>query len=190
VNWSDIGKNILGAAPIIGTLLGGPAGAAVGAAASIVSSALGVEAKPDAFDAALKSDPDALAKVRQAELAQQTKLAELQVEAAKNQLAADTQRIQAVNATMQAEAKSEHWAVWFWRPFNGLLFAPAIVAVYFVLPIVGVAVPHVPEVAWGMWGGLLGVTAWHSGVQQRVEAGETDTLGAKLKRAVNKATSP
>tara|TARA_R110000772_G_scaffold42318_3_gene98336 strand:- start:140 stop:631 length:492 start_codon:yes stop_codon:yes gene_type:complete len=65
MNWSDI-KGIVGnIAPLVGTALGGPAGAAIG---GMVSSALGVENKPDAVAQALKSNPEAAIKLRQFEL--------------------------------------------------------------------------------------------------------------------------
>tara|TARA_R110000796_G_scaffold148262_7_gene265150 strand:- start:3363 stop:3854 length:492 start_codon:yes stop_codon:yes gene_type:complete len=65
MNWSDI-KGIVGnIAPLVGTALGGPAGAAIG---GMLSSALGVENKPDAVAQALKSNPEAAIKLRQFEL--------------------------------------------------------------------------------------------------------------------------
>jgi hypothetical protein len=65
MNWSDI-KGIVGnIAPLVGTALGGPAGAAIG---GMVSSALGVDNTPDAVAQALKSNPEAAIKLRQFEL--------------------------------------------------------------------------------------------------------------------------
>lgn len=65
MNWSDI-KSIVGnVAPLVGTALGGPAGAAIG---SMVSNALGVDNTPDAVAEAIKSDPQAAIKLRQFEL--------------------------------------------------------------------------------------------------------------------------
>jgi hypothetical protein len=56
-----------------------------------------------------------------------TKIAEIQGEIAKQIAAGDYANelasIQNVNATMQAEAKSEHWAQWLWRPCIGFAFA-------------------------------------------------------------------
>lgn len=64
MNWSDI-KGLLGsAAPMIGTAIGGPAGAAIGA---IVASGLGVENTPKAVSDAIKNDPDAFVKLKQIE---------------------------------------------------------------------------------------------------------------------------
>tara|TARA_R110000772_G_scaffold125384_1_gene232059 strand:+ start:4800 stop:5291 length:492 start_codon:yes stop_codon:yes gene_type:complete len=65
MNWNDI-KGIVGnIAPIVGTALGGPAGAAIG---GMVSSALGVDNTPDAVDQALRTDPDAALKLKKFEL--------------------------------------------------------------------------------------------------------------------------
>ena len=65
MNWSEI-KGIVGNfAPLVGTALGGPAGAAIG---SMVSNALGVDNTPEAVAEAIKSDPQAAIKLRQFEL--------------------------------------------------------------------------------------------------------------------------
>jgi hypothetical protein len=45
-----------------------------------------------------------------------------------------SKRIEAVNATMQAEAKSEHWAQWSWRPTVGFTFSGVIINNYILLP--------------------------------------------------------
>lgn len=39
-----------------------------------------------------------------------------------------------VNQTMQAEAKSEHWAQWLWRPVIGFTFAGTILNNYVLMP--------------------------------------------------------
>jgi len=62
MNWSDIGTMVGKAAPMVGTLLGGPAGAAVGA---LVASALNVPNDPNAVNAALSTNPEALVKVHE-----------------------------------------------------------------------------------------------------------------------------
>lgn len=189
MNWLGIGKAVETVAPIIGGILTGGVGTAITAVGSLVAHALGVGNSPDAVDKALSSDPQALAKVRQAELDNAVQLQKLATEAAANALAADTARIQAVNETMRTEAGSSHWTQWFWRPFNGLLFAPAIIAVYFVLPILGIRTPDVPTDVWVMWGSVLGVVAWHTGVKERIQAGDKATAGSALGAAVGKIIS-
>ena len=65
MNWEDIKGAVGKIAPLVGTAIGGPAGAAIG---SMVSSALGVDNTPDAVAHALKTNPDAAIKLRQFEL--------------------------------------------------------------------------------------------------------------------------
>jgi len=91
VNWSDIAGVVGKAAPILGILLGGPAGGAIGA---LIASGLGVGNSPDEVQAAL-SNPDALVKLRQIEADRQVHLQELVVQAEQNRIAAETARIQA-----------------------------------------------------------------------------------------------
>ena len=98
-------------------------------------------------------------------------------------LAADTTAVQAVNATMQAESKSEHWAQWLWRPFNGFAFGITLFCNYAIPVIVNSLIlpflssPHTPLVAGTIppealmaWGAILGVTAWHRGAMQVEQA--------------------
>lgn len=86
MNWSDIGGIIGKAAPVVGTLLGGPAGAAVGA---LVASALGTSNDPDAVSAALASDPGALARVQELQINAKVQLQQLAVTAENNRLQAE-----------------------------------------------------------------------------------------------------
>lgn len=71
MKWSDIKSLIGNAAPLLGAVVGGPAGATVG---SMISSALGVDNTPDAVSAAIKSDPEAFVKLKQLELDNQKDL--------------------------------------------------------------------------------------------------------------------
>ena len=65
MNWKKLGGIIGKAAPLLGTALGGPAGATVG---TLIAGALGVENTPKAIEEAVKSDPEALVKLKQFEL--------------------------------------------------------------------------------------------------------------------------
>lgn len=94
MNWSDIGNIVGRAAPMVGTLLGGPAGAAVG---SLVASALGVNNDPDAVNSALANDPEALVKIQELQLNAKVQLQQLAV-------SLETTRIQADGAQYAAEA--------------------------------------------------------------------------------------
>jgi hypothetical protein len=130
-SWSDIAGAIAKGAPLLGSLLPGPGtlvGAGVGAAASIVASALGVPADPDSITAALRNDPEALAKVRQAELDNQAKLAEIAMQREQNALAAlNAQYAVAAadrsGARQYASATEDHTARNLAYLYTGALFA-------------------------------------------------------------------
>ena len=62
--WDKVLELIGDAAPVVGTMLGGPAGTAVG---GLVAKALGVENTPEAIEGALKNNPEALVKVKEIE---------------------------------------------------------------------------------------------------------------------------
>lgn len=94
MNWSDVGNIVGRAAPIVGTLLGGPAGAAVGA---LVANALNVSNDPDAVNAALAASPDALVRIQELQTNARVQLEQLAVQI-------ETTRIQAAGAQYQAEA--------------------------------------------------------------------------------------
>lgn len=94
MNWSDIGSIVGRAAPIVGTLLGGPAGAAVGA---LVASALNVSNDPEAVNAALAGNPDALVRIQELQVNAGVQLEQLAVQI-------ETTRIQAEGAQYAAEA--------------------------------------------------------------------------------------
>ncbi|MDH5525560.1 MAG: holin family protein [Desulfobulbaceae bacterium] len=87
----------------------------------------------------------------------------------------EAQKMATVNATMQAEAKSEKWPQYMWRPFNGFLYGLAVIAIYFLLPLAGKTVPDVPQFIWIGWGAILGVTTWDRGKEKRVKVGEQRT---------------
>lgn len=90
MSWDGI-KNAVGKiAPIAGTLLGGPAGAAVG---GMISSALGVENNPSAVAAAL-GNPDAVIKLKELEVNERQHFLQMQVETLRIELA-DTQNARA-----------------------------------------------------------------------------------------------
>ncbi|WP_175982545.1 hypothetical protein [Caballeronia zhejiangensis] len=116
--WGDVAATVAKVAPIVGSILPGVgtvAGAGVSAVASIVASALGTSPDPDSVMDALKNDPDALAKVRQAELDNQKDLAQIAMQREQNQLAAQTAEYQAdasdrQSARSYAQTANDHTA--------------------------------------------------------------------------------
>lgn len=162
MDWKDVAGAVGKAAPILGTLLGGPAGAVVG---GLVASALGVGSTPDEVSQALATNPEAAVKLKQIEADRQVRLQELLVQAASAEITAASAAIQSVNTTMQAEAKADHWPTYSWRPAIGFVFA-AYVASLFVLPLFDkTPVALSPDMTLAI-GGILGVASWFRGRMQ------------------------
>jgi hypothetical protein len=116
MEWSDIASDIGKAAPLVGTLLGGPAGGAIG---SLVSSALGVPNTPSDVSQALATNPDEAVKIKQIESDNSVKLQALAVDQAKITMTSSVEAASDVNKTMQSESSSDHWPTYSWRPFIG-----------------------------------------------------------------------
>ncbi len=185
MKWSDLGSIVGTAAPLIGSLLGGPAGGAVG---GLVASALGAEAKPAAVAEALKADPAALERVRKLELDHQSDLTRMHLEA-------ETARLAEVNKTIRAEIASNDAFVRRWRPTFGYLTA---VAWIIQCTAISVSIVVTPESAanvalmvtaltpmWGVALAVLGVNVSKRSQDKQVSAGqspETGLLGALAKR--------
>lgn len=94
MNWSDIGNIVGRAAPVVGTLLGGPAGGMVG---GLIANALNVSPDPESVNSALANDPDALLKIQELQINAKVQLEQLTVTAENN-------RLQAAGAQFAAEA--------------------------------------------------------------------------------------
>lgn len=81
------------------------------------------------------------------------------------------QSMSSVNTTMQAEAKSEHWMQWAWRPTVGFTFAFVILNNYILIPYFYWLKPV--DIPMGVWNDMLivlGVAAGTRGIQKIQEA--------------------
>jgi len=74
MDWKDIAKDIAKVAPALGTVIGGPVGGAVGTGINLLANALGVKEDPEEVMAAIKADPSAYQKIKQAELDNEAQL--------------------------------------------------------------------------------------------------------------------
>lgn len=180
MDWKDVATTVGRVAPLLGTLLGGPAGPAIG---GLVASVLGTGNSPDEVGQVLASNPDAVVKLRQIEADRQAKLQELATDQVKAELAAATQNAGDVNRTMQAEAASEHWPTYTWRPFIGfavgfnvgassLLVLSVFVPVMFGSKEAAGAIAQLPMVLGALAGinatvlPILGIASWFRGRMQ------------------------
>ncbi len=102
--WDKI-KSLLGsAAPLIGTVIGGPAG---GAVAGMVASALGVDSSPEAIERALINNPDALLEIKKLELENAQEFKRLAIE--EGRLALDEKRAELADTQNAREQHKDHW---------------------------------------------------------------------------------
>ncbi len=108
--WESIKDTVASIAPIAGSLLGGPAGGAVG---GLIASALGVKNDPDEVARAINSDPQAALKLKHVEM----------------QL--EQTRLEGRGQAVQAEAKGESWLQRNWRPLTMLWFSTLIGGYWF-----------------------------------------------------------
>lgn len=172
MDWKDIAGTVGKAAPLLGTLLGGPAGTAVGA---IIASTLGTGGSPAEVAQAL-ANPDAMVKLREVEARRQVDLEGLATDLAKAQINAAAQNAGDVNKTMQAEAAAEHWPSYSWRPFIGFMFGLYFASMW-ILPLLGKQpVPLTPDLTLAV-GGILGIASWFRGKMQADPAVPTVNKG-------------
>lgn len=183
--WSEITDVVGSAAPMVGGLLGGPAGSAAG---RLVASALGVEAQPDKVASAVKNDPQAATKLKELEQEHARELRSMSLEA-------ETARLSQVNRTMRAEAASNDAYVRRWRPTFGYLTAVtwaaqaggivyAIVATpQFAAELINAITALTPM--WGVALAVLGINVHKRSQDKQVQAGQTSDggmLGALTER--------
>lgn len=74
MDWKDIASTVAKAAPILGTVLGGPVGAVAGAAGSLVASILGCDDSPEAVEKAISQNPENLLKLKELEAQEQARM--------------------------------------------------------------------------------------------------------------------
>lgn len=163
---------LISVAPSIAKWLGGDkAEAVVEQVANIAKSVTGQSDVKTAVDA-INADPALALEFQKAWLA--TELALEQEE---------TKRMQMVNETMRAEAQSEHWPQWSWRPFWGFASGLAFLLVAGLCCWLGfdavrtkdtTAIGMIPQLVsafaalFAIPGAILGVAAWKRG-QEKIE---------------------
>lgn len=102
--WDNIKSLIGSAAPLVGTLIGGPAGAAVG---GLLASALGVENTPAAIEQAIKQNPEALVAIRKLESEERVSLKKLALQA--SAIALDERKVELADTQNARAEHKDHW---------------------------------------------------------------------------------
>lgn len=115
--------------------------------------------------AAIKADPAKVLEFQTAVLNSKVELAKI-----------DASVVLAVNQTMQAEAASDHWPTYGWRPFIGFSFG-AYVNAQWILPLFHLPQPTVDATLITAVGAILGVASWFRGKMQADPQVQTDNRG-------------
>lgn len=87
MDWKNLAATVSKVAPMLGTLVGGPIGGAAGTAIKLIAGTLGVEETPDAIEAEIRANPDALLKLKEIEANSKVELERLVLEQEKARLA-------------------------------------------------------------------------------------------------------
>lgn len=143
--WDKIKSLIGGAAPLVGSLIGGPAGGTVGV---LIADALGVENTPDAIEAELLHNPDALLKIKQMEIDERIRLRELSYQQAEMESAERKLVITEQHKLMVAELKSDDAYVRRWRPTFGYAVCLAWSSLFFGICLLMIIHPQYTEQAF------------------------------------------
>ncbi len=155
MDWKALGQGLAKIGlPLLGAVLPIPGGAAIGTA---LASAIGASSdKPEDILNMISSNADAMLKAKQFEMTHQENMLKMVIDA-------ETARIEAVNKTLQTEAMGGDWLQRNHHAIESIWSVGLLSAIYFVLPLLSIPVPAVPESAWIMLGAILGVTAWQRG---------------------------
>lgn len=168
MDLKDFGQTIakLGL-PLLGAALPIPGGAAIGTAlANYIGSP---SAKPEDILQTLTASADAVEKAKEFETTHQETLLKIQTDA-------EIRSVEAVNASIQAEAKADHWPTYGWRPFIGFQFGFYVMAQW-VLPMLNQKPPTVDPQLMLVIGAILGVASYFRGKAQADPSIPTDNRG-------------
>lgn len=171
MDWNIVGKklakhglNLLGSAVPGASFVTG-----------MVADILGCDNTPSAMDIALKkADPAKILELKTLQLQNKSRLQEII-------LGNETERLKAINETMQIESKSEKWWQSGWRPFWGFISGVAFLFVCIMVCFLAYqavskadsnAMAMIPQLITTMStlfavpGAILGISAWHRGKEK------------------------
>ena len=115
MEWKDVGSIIGKAAPILAGIFSGGTATAIAAAGSLLASALGTEATPDAIHKAIAADPQAALTLAKIEADNRVALGGLAVELARVELAdvanARARDVDLVKAGDTSSGRTKRWMI-------------------------------------------------------------------------------
>ena len=167
MDWGDmLGTLAVSGAKTLATAFGGPL---AGNAIEFVGNKLlgKKDATPEEVKQALEGlTGDQIVRLKELDMEYKKHLDDNGIQLQIEEIKADATMRVAVNATMQAEAASEHWPTYGWRPFIGFEFGIMTFGIYFILPLFNKPVPTIPTELWMSFGAILGVASWFRGKMQ------------------------
>lgn len=195
MNWGEVAKKIASFAPAAAALLGGPAAGVI--AGQISGALLGHDQGTQAEILTALGNPDAAVKLAEIEAHAKIELKRLDNEREALAVANAGQ----VNTTMGAEAASQHWPTYSWRPAIGFAvafnvgFTSIVVGIAYMMVIWGLqgteaemdaqtdALQHIPAMIGamaaliGVVSPILGIASWFRGKAQADPTIPTDNRG-------------
>lgn len=187
MDWLEVGKKVAGVGlPLLGTVIGGPGGGAIGTALAGFLDCK-TDSPQEVAEKIENATPEEISKMNEFQLKHRERLVELQIKKAEIESNERLGSIQAVNASMQEETKLGHKWAGAWRPFWGFLSAIGFgIALLGIFILTGIAIytkqlefiKTIPDLTFNLSilfaipGSILGVASWHRGQMQRVQSGE------------------
>lgn len=155
--------------PTIGTALLGPLG---GIAAKFVTDKLGISETTveNVKNILTGMSPEKLLELQVADKELEVKLAQMGYDSLAKIEECNLKALEAVNNTMQAESKSEHWPQYTWRPFIGANFGFYIASLW-ILPAFGRTPVTLSLDMIALIGAILGIASWHRGQEKLRDKG-------------------
>lgn len=157
--WDKVKQYVGSAAPVVGSLLGGPAGSATG---SLVASWLGVEDNPEKVLERLQTDPQAMVEIKRMESQERQQLRELEHQAALAKLADRQHQHEQQQETIRNGDSAEDEYVRRTRPKiarRAFYFGFAYIAMFELLAVFG----HGDGASWEIAGMFLAPTLAYMG---------------------------
>lgn len=103
-DWTKVGQKLADIAPMLGTVVGGPAGTAIGA---VIAATLGTANNPDAVLTAIANDPNAALKLKELELSENASLRAHALALAQNETA--LAGLELADQQQARTAHKDHW---------------------------------------------------------------------------------